>query len=42
VSRSSACYPQFAEILALKRRYDPDELFNSDWYRHYATLFPAA
>ena len=38
----SACYPQFAEFLALKRRYDPDELFNSDWYRHYATLFPAA
>ncbi|HYZ09852.1 MAG TPA: FAD-binding oxidoreductase [Pseudonocardiaceae bacterium] len=38
----SACYPQFAEFLALKRRYDPDELFSSDWYRHYATLFPAA
>jgi FAD/FMN-containing dehydrogenase len=38
----SACYPQFADFLALKRRYDPDELFHSDWYRHYATLFPAA
>lgn len=37
-----ACYPQFAEFLALKRRYDPDELFNSDWYRHYAALFMAA
>ncbi len=34
-----ACYPQFAEFLRLKRRYDPDERFQSDWYRHYAALF---
>ena len=30
------CYPQFAEFLDLKRSYDPDEVFASDWYRHYS------
>ena len=35
------CYPQFAEFLALKRRHDPDELFQSNWYRHYRGLFAA-
>jgi FAD/FMN-containing dehydrogenase len=30
-----ACYPQFREFLDLKRAYDPDERFQSDWYRHY-------
>jgi FAD/FMN-containing dehydrogenase len=30
-----ACYPQFAEFLALKRKFDPDECFQSDWYRYY-------
>lgn len=34
-----ACYPQFPEFLRLKRRYDPEELFQSDWYRHYTNLF---
>ncbi len=34
-----ACYPQFSEFLAAKRRYDPDGRFQSDWYRHYAGLF---
>ncbi len=33
------CYPQFGEFLALKRRHDPAELFQSDWYRHYRTMF---
>jgi FAD/FMN-containing dehydrogenase len=33
------CYPQFAEFLRLKRKYDPDERFQSDWYRHYRTMF---
>jgi FAD/FMN-containing dehydrogenase len=32
-----AGYPRFREWLALKRRYDPGELFCSDWYRHYMT-----
>jgi hypothetical protein len=30
-----ACYPQFGEFLRLKKRYDPEERFQSDWYRHY-------
>lgn len=34
-----ACYPQMAEFLRLKRRYDPDEVFQSDWYRHHRRMF---
>jgi len=34
-----ACYPQFAEFLRLKREFDPDELFQSEWYRHYRAMF---
>ncbi len=30
-----SCYPQFKEFLGLKRRYDPSETFQSDWYRQY-------
>jgi hypothetical protein len=33
------CYPQFPEFLRLKRKYDPGELFQSDWYRHYRQMF---
>src|SRR5712692_94477 len=33
------CYPQFAEFLRLKKKYDPEERFQSDWYRHYKTMF---
>lgn len=33
------CYPQFPEFLRLKRKYDPEERFQSDWYRHYKTMF---
>jgi len=33
------CYPQFAEFLKLKRKYDPGEVFQSDWYRHYVKMF---
>lgn len=33
------CYPEFADFLRLKRLHDPDDLFQSDWYRHYARLF---
>ena len=32
---SDAVHDQFAEFLALKRKFDPDERFQSDWYRHY-------
>ena len=35
-----ACYPQFKEFLDLKRKYDPAECFQSDWYRYYRKLFP--
>ena len=34
-----ACYPQFAEFLRLKRQHDPNERFQSDWYRHYRAMF---
>lgn len=34
-----ACYPQFREFLAMKLKYDPDEVFQSDWYRHYKKMF---
>jgi FAD/FMN-containing dehydrogenase len=36
-----ACYPQMAEFLQLKKKHDPDEIFQSDWYRHYARMFSA-
>jgi len=27
------------EFLSLKRRYDPEERFQSSWYRHYRSMF---
>jgi FAD/FMN-containing dehydrogenase len=33
------CYPQMPEFLSLKRRHDPEELFQSNWYRHYRSMF---
>jgi len=33
------CYPQFVEFLRLKKKYDPQERLQSDWYRHYKTMF---
>lgn len=33
------CYPRFVDFLRLKKKYDPQERFQSDWYRHYATMF---
>lgn len=33
------CYPQFVDFLRLKKKYDPQETFQSDWYRHYKTMF---
>jgi len=33
------CYPQFPEFLRLKRKHDPEERFQSDWYRHYKAMF---
>ena len=34
-----ACYPQFAEFLSKKRDFDPEERFQSNWYRHYRAMF---
>lgn len=34
-----AAYPRFVEFLRLKRQFDPDERFESEWYRHYRTMF---
>ncbi len=34
-----ACYPQFPEFMRLKIKYDPEEQFQSDWYRHYRRMF---
>jgi FAD/FMN-containing dehydrogenase len=34
-----ACFPQFMQFLRLKKKYDPQELFQSDWYRHYKRMF---
>ena len=28
------CYPQILNFLRLKKKYDPQEIFQSDWYHH--------
>lgn len=33
------CYPQFVDFLKLKKKYDPRERFQSEWYRHYRLMF---
>jgi hypothetical protein len=38
----SAAYPRFVEFLREKLRWDPDERFQSDWYRHCREMFSAA
>jgi FAD/FMN-containing dehydrogenase len=38
----SACYPRFAQFLEAKRRFDPQQRFQSSWYRHYSALFSSA
>ena len=32
-------YPQFVRFLKLKLHYDPNEVFQSDWYRYYKKIF---
>ena len=34
-----SAYPQMPEFLRLKKRFDPEERFQSDWYRHYREMF---
>jgi hypothetical protein len=36
------CYPQMADFIKLKKKYDPHETFQSDWYRHYCHMFARA
>ena len=36
------CYPQMRQFLALKRRHDPQDVFQSNWYRHYRDMFTAS
>jgi FAD/FMN-containing dehydrogenase len=38
-AQAERCYPQLPEFLRLKRKYDPQEVFQSDWYRHYQAMF---
>jgi FAD/FMN-containing dehydrogenase len=33
------CYPRMREFLWKKREYDPEERFQSTWYRHYRAMF---
>jgi len=35
----AACYPRFVEFLVQKRKHDPEERFQSDWYRYYKRMF---
>lgn len=32
------CHPRIGEFLTRKREYDPDGVFQSDWYRHHSDL----
>jgi FAD/FMN-containing dehydrogenase len=34
-----AAYPRFVEFLQQKRKHDPHERFQSDWWRHYRRMF---
>jgi FAD/FMN-containing dehydrogenase len=38
-SQIEACHPRMVEFLRAKRRHDPAEVFQSDWYRHYKRMF---
>ena len=35
----AACFPQMEDFLKLKRKYDPEELYQSEWYRHYKRMY---
>jgi FAD/FMN-containing dehydrogenase len=37
----AAAYPRFRAFLRHKREFDPEERFQSDWYRHYAAQLDA-
>jgi FAD/FMN-containing dehydrogenase len=33
-----SCYPEFPEFIACKQRFDPDEIFVSNWYVAYKSI----
>jgi len=35
------CYPEMSAFLAKKLEWDPEQRFQSDWYRHMKTMFGA-
>ncbi len=37
-----ACHPRFGEFLRRKLELDPEERFQSDWYRHHRAMFADA
>jgi FAD/FMN-containing dehydrogenase len=37
-----SCYPEFPEFLRLKKKYDSEERFQSEWYRHYRAMFASS
>ncbi len=37
-----AAHPRMPDFLHRKLRYDPEERFQSDWYRHYRAMFGVA
>ena len=39
VEQVEDCYPKFRDWLGLKKVYDPDEIFTSNWYVHYRDAF---
>lgn len=39
VDQLRTCYPTFERFLAAKQRFDPQQVFQSDWYRHYRDAF---
>ena len=38
-AQTELCHPRLPEFLRTKRRYDPAEIFQSDWYRHHRRMF---
>ena len=32
-------FPQLPDFIRLKRKYDPTEVYQSEWYRHYKRMF---
>ena len=40
--QARTAHPRFAEFLQRKRAYDPDGVFQSNWYRHHVDLLEVA